>query len=164
MHTARRRRARIRKRATICGSLGCGLRGGERRHSEWIDTNWAYRNGDNVDDYPGSMLDFVFVAKGATEWNAICRVIVREGVLVHRVSAPTTEGPLADKIGHQEMSRRTSKPRHVCNTSSAPRAHPCWFLSAVALRSGGSSSTGASQPTAPRWPSARAKTLYGEAR
>ena len=46
---------------------------------EWIDTNWADRNDDGVDDYPGSMLDFVFVANGATEWKTTCRVIVREG-------------------------------------------------------------------------------------
>lgn len=46
---------------------------------EWIDTNWADRNGDGVDDYPGSMLDFAFVANGATEWKTTCRVIQRDG-------------------------------------------------------------------------------------
>ena len=47
--------------------------------AEWIDTNWADRNEDGVDDYPGSMLDFVFVANGAREWKAESRVIVLDG-------------------------------------------------------------------------------------
>ena len=46
---------------------------------EWIDTNWADRNDDGVDDYPGSLLDFVFVANGATEWKTTRCVIVRDG-------------------------------------------------------------------------------------
>ena len=35
-----------------------------------IDTNWADHDGDGQDDYPDSMLDFVFVANRAREWNA----------------------------------------------------------------------------------------------
>jgi exonuclease III len=45
---------------------------------EFIDTNWADRNKDGVDDYPGSMLDFVFVAHGAKEWKADCRILVAD--------------------------------------------------------------------------------------
>ena len=44
-----------------------------------IDTNWADRNKDGKDDYPDSMLDFVFVANGAKEWRTECRVIERDG-------------------------------------------------------------------------------------
>lgn len=47
---------------------------------EMIDTNW-YDNPeapDGADDYPGSMLDFGFVANGAKEWKRICRVLVRK--------------------------------------------------------------------------------------
>ncbi len=49
--------------------------------SELIDTNW-YDNPqepDGKDDYPGSILDFVFVAGPAKDWNSVCNVIVREG-------------------------------------------------------------------------------------
>lgn len=46
---------------------------------ELIDTNWADRNNDGVDDYPDSMLDFAFVAGPAKEWKPVCHVIVREG-------------------------------------------------------------------------------------
>lgn len=48
---------------------------------ELIDTNW-YDNPeepDGKDDYPGSMLDFGFVAGSAKEWTTSCKVIVREG-------------------------------------------------------------------------------------
>jgi hypothetical protein len=48
---------------------------------EMIDTNW-YDNPeepDGKDDYPGSMLDFGFVAGSAKEWTTSCKVIVREG-------------------------------------------------------------------------------------
>ena len=44
---------------------------------EMIDTNWADRNGDGVDDYPGSMLDFAFVAGAAKNWHPQARVITR---------------------------------------------------------------------------------------
>ncbi len=46
----------------------------------WIDTNWYDdpRTPDGKDDYPGSMLDFAFVANRASEWKRICRVIVRD--------------------------------------------------------------------------------------
>ncbi|MFK7767101.1 MAG: endonuclease/exonuclease/phosphatase family protein [Mariniblastus sp.] len=49
--------------------------------TEFIDTNW-YDNPeepDGKDDYPGSMLDFAFVAGPAKEWDSTCNVIVREG-------------------------------------------------------------------------------------
>ncbi len=42
-----------------------------------VDTNWSDRNGK--DNYPDSMLDFVFVAGAAKEWKAVCDVIVRDG-------------------------------------------------------------------------------------
>jgi len=48
---------------------------------ELIDTNW-YDNPeepDGKDDYPGSMLDFAFVAGPAKEWTTSCKVIVRDG-------------------------------------------------------------------------------------
>lgn len=44
-----------------------------------IDTNWSDRDGDGEDDYPDSMLDFAFVANGATEWDVECEVIVTDG-------------------------------------------------------------------------------------
>jgi len=46
---------------------------------EMIDTNWFDKMGDGEDDYPGSMLDFAFVANGAKTWKKSCRVIVRNG-------------------------------------------------------------------------------------
>lgn len=46
-----------------------------------IDTNWYDnpREPDGKDDYPGSMLDFAFVAGPAKEWDTTCNVIVRDG-------------------------------------------------------------------------------------
>ncbi|MFT5526562.1 MAG: endonuclease/exonuclease/phosphatase family metal-dependent hydrolase [Pirellulaceae bacterium] len=49
------------------------------RPSEPIDSNWADRDEDGKDDYPGSVLDFAFVAGAAKEWKAVCNVIVRDG-------------------------------------------------------------------------------------
>lgn len=49
------------------------------RPVELIDTNWADRDKDGVDDYPHSMLDFAFVAGPAKDWKPVCKVIVREG-------------------------------------------------------------------------------------
>ena len=46
---------------------------------EMIDTNWFDPEPDGVDNYPGSMLDFTFVAGPAREWSTTSRVIVREG-------------------------------------------------------------------------------------
>ena len=46
------------------------------RPAELIDTNWADHNKDGKDDYPDSMLDFVFVAGPAKEWNVTSKVIV----------------------------------------------------------------------------------------
>ena len=43
-----------------------------------IDTNWS-DDGKGNDRYPNSMLDFNFVAGAAKDWEAECRVIVREG-------------------------------------------------------------------------------------
>lgn len=46
---------------------------------EFVDTNWADRNRDGKDDYPDSMLDFVFVAGPARQWKISSEVIVRQG-------------------------------------------------------------------------------------
>jgi hypothetical protein len=48
--------------------------------SELIDTNWYDnpREPDGDDDYPGSILDFAFVAGPAKDWKSVCNVIVRE--------------------------------------------------------------------------------------
>ena len=46
---------------------------------ELIDTNWYDRDRDGKDDYPGSMLDFAFVAGPAKQYKWQCEVIVREG-------------------------------------------------------------------------------------
>ncbi|MEL7499658.1 MAG: endonuclease/exonuclease/phosphatase family protein [Planctomycetota bacterium] len=47
---------------------------------QMIDTNWYDdpEQPDGKDDYPGSMLDFAFVANGAKEWSQRCRVLVRD--------------------------------------------------------------------------------------
>ena len=42
-----------------------------------IDTNWS--GSGLVDTYPDSMLDFVFVANGAKDFESRCSVVVREG-------------------------------------------------------------------------------------
>lgn len=49
------------------------------RPKQLIDTNWADRNKDGVDDYPDSMLDFAFVAGPAKTWAPECVVLVRPG-------------------------------------------------------------------------------------
>ena len=49
------------------------------RPQQLIDTNWADRDGDGRDDFPDSMLDFVFVANGARQWKADVRAVVRDG-------------------------------------------------------------------------------------
>lgn len=46
---------------------------------ELIDSNWFDPEPDGVDNYPGSLLDFCFVAGPAVEWQAESRVIVRPG-------------------------------------------------------------------------------------
>lgn len=46
---------------------------------ELIDTNWADPDGDGKDNYPDSMLDFVFVNQAAQKWKISCEVVVREG-------------------------------------------------------------------------------------
>lgn len=46
---------------------------------ELIDSNWYDGDRDGVDDYEGSILDFCFVSPLAADWDAECRVIVREG-------------------------------------------------------------------------------------
>jgi len=48
--------------------------------TDLVDTNW-YDNPeepDGKDDYPGSMLDFAFVAGPAKDWKTSCVIIVRE--------------------------------------------------------------------------------------
>jgi endonuclease/exonuclease/phosphatase family metal-dependent hydrolase len=49
------------------------------RPMKLIDTNWADHDEDGKDDYPDSMLDFVFVSGAAKKWAAECRVITRRG-------------------------------------------------------------------------------------
>lgn len=49
------------------------------RPEKLIDTNWSDPDGDGMDNYPDSMLDFAFVADWAKDWNPVCRVVVREG-------------------------------------------------------------------------------------
>ena len=45
-----------------------------------VDTNWAAaRDNPARDRFPDSILDFVFVANGATGWNGASRVVVRPG-------------------------------------------------------------------------------------
>ncbi|MDA8745911.1 hypothetical protein N9N28_14880 [Rubripirellula amarantea] len=44
-----------------------------------VDSNWFDGNGDGEDDYPGSILDFAFVAGEAKHWHPTSRVIVRDG-------------------------------------------------------------------------------------
>lgn len=47
------------------------------RPEELVDTNYFDGDGDGQDDYPGSMLDFAFVAGAAKYWDLTCRVIQR---------------------------------------------------------------------------------------
>lgn len=44
---------------------------------ELIDTNWSDPDGDGRDNYPDSMLDFVFVVGPEARWNVTCEVVVR---------------------------------------------------------------------------------------
>lgn len=46
---------------------------------ELIDTNWYDPEPDGIDNYPGSMLDFTFVAGEAKDWDVTSKVIVRKG-------------------------------------------------------------------------------------
>ena len=46
---------------------------------EWVDSNWYDGDKDGKDDYPGSMLDFAFVAGPAKDWKCQCRIISWEG-------------------------------------------------------------------------------------
>lgn len=46
---------------------------------EWVDSNWSDRNRDGRDDYPDSMLDYVFAAGGARDWTMTCEIVVRPG-------------------------------------------------------------------------------------
>lgn len=47
--------------------------------TELIDTNWADRNEDGVDDYPNSILDFAYVANDAKNWGGTSKIITRTG-------------------------------------------------------------------------------------
>lgn len=42
-----------------------------------IDSNYYDGDGDGIDDYIDSLLDFAFVAGNAKDWKAACRIIVR---------------------------------------------------------------------------------------
>jgi hypothetical protein len=44
-----------------------------------IDSNWYDGDGDGLDDYPGSILDFAFVAGDAKQWKPRSQVVVRAG-------------------------------------------------------------------------------------
>ena len=44
-----------------------------------IDTNWSDSDGDGVDNYPDSMLDFAFVSGPVKTWSPTCRVLVTDG-------------------------------------------------------------------------------------
>lgn len=46
--------------------------------ADFIDTNWSDSNSDDIDDFPDSILDFIFVAQSARDWQANSTVIVRE--------------------------------------------------------------------------------------
>ena len=46
---------------------------------EPVDSNWFDPEPDGVDNFPGSLLDFAFVAGPAVKWKTKCRVIVRPG-------------------------------------------------------------------------------------
>jgi endonuclease/exonuclease/phosphatase family metal-dependent hydrolase len=45
--------------------------------TEFIDTNWADRDGDGKDNYPDSMLDLAFASGPVKDWQIECRVVVR---------------------------------------------------------------------------------------
>ena len=47
--------------------------------AELIDSNWADRDNDGQDDYPHSILDFVFVANAARTWQSFSRVVTEAG-------------------------------------------------------------------------------------
>ncbi len=49
------------------------------RPTELIDTNWYDPEQDGVDNFPGSILDFAFVAGPASVWDTTFNVIVRDG-------------------------------------------------------------------------------------
>ena len=49
------------------------------RPGNWVDTNYYDGDGDGQDDFPGSMLDFAFLAGAAKSWPATFRVIERPG-------------------------------------------------------------------------------------
>lgn len=49
---------------------------------KWIDNNWADNNRDNKDDYPDSLLDFVFTTqwdKAKSSASITCEIIQRDG-------------------------------------------------------------------------------------
>ena len=46
---------------------------------KWVDSNWSDRNKDGKDDYPDSILDYVFASGVAKDWQLSCEIIVRPG-------------------------------------------------------------------------------------
>ncbi len=46
---------------------------------ELIDSNWWDPEGDGVDNFEGSLLDFAFVSGEAKQWSPRCEVIVEPG-------------------------------------------------------------------------------------
>ena len=69
-----------------------------------VDTNWSDRNNDGKDDYPDSMLDFVFVAGAAQQWQANSVIIVREN-----------DFPDNDETSDQRPIRTTIQPLQSAN-------------------------------------------------
>lgn len=45
----------------------------------WIDSNWWDPEGDGVDNFDGSLLDFVFVSGPAKTWTPRCEVLIEPG-------------------------------------------------------------------------------------
>ncbi len=56
-----------------------GVRGDRRIGvlADFADSNWADGDGYGDDDFPDSILDFIFLAQGAKDWKANSSVIVR---------------------------------------------------------------------------------------
>lgn len=62
-----------------------------------VDTHWTDRNGDGIDDYPTSCLDFAFHAKLPDDWQLISEVIVRANDFPD-TNASSNHRPLLGKL------------------------------------------------------------------
>ncbi len=47
--------------------------------ADFVDTNWSDRNEDRKDDFPDSILDFIYTANGAKDWDVESRIIAVDG-------------------------------------------------------------------------------------